>query len=158
MVHPTFSRMRHRIPKRCAIDRAFPSSALPGSIALLISSLGEYILPLSLSFRFCFVYLSLLLFSYILSSLLLCSFILFSLLLFSFIFLIYPKIHKKLKTENSKNFCCMVTFFESNWYWQSGSTEDEQKYYKEYHLSEKVKYVWEQIDRLKFFAGNLCSK
>ena len=66
---------------------------LPGSIALLISSLGECILPLSLSlFRFCFVLLSLLLL----------SFILFSLLLFSFIFLIYPKIHKKFKTENSK--------------------------------------------------------
>ena len=91
---------------------------LPGSIALLISSLGEYNLPLSLSVLFCF--LSLLLFSYILSSLLLCSFV-----LFCFIFLIYPKIHKNLKTENSKNFCYMVAFFESNCYWQGGFMEDE---------------------------------
>ena len=52
----------------------------------------------------------------------------------------------------------MVTFFESNWYWKGGFTEDEQKYYKQYRLSEKGKYVWKQIDRLKFVAGNLCSK
>ena len=52
----------------------------------------------------------------------------------------------------------MVTFFESNWYWQGGFTEDEQKYYKEYRLSEKGKYVWKQIDRWRFIAGNLGSK
>ena len=46
----------------------------------------------------------------------------------------------------------MVTIFEFNWYWQGGFTEDEQKYYKEYRLSEKGKYVWKQIDRLRFIA------
>ena len=79
---------------------------LPGSIALLISSPGEYSPPLSL-FLFYFVLSSLLLSSFILLSLFLFSCVLFSLLLFSlflssFIFLIYPKIHKNLKTKNLK--------------------------------------------------------
>ena len=29
-MHPTFFRMRHRIPKRCATNRPFPGSAPPG--------------------------------------------------------------------------------------------------------------------------------
>ena len=52
----------------------------------------------------------------------------------------------------------MVNFYETRSYWQGGFMEDEQKYYKEYCLSEKGKHVWEQIDRLRFIAGNLCSK
>ena len=77
---------------------------LPGSIALLISSPGEYTLLLCL-FLFYFVLSSFLLSSFIVLSLLLFSLFLSSLFLFSFIFLIYPKIHKNLKTENLKN-CC----------------------------------------------------
>ena len=52
----------------------------------------------------------------------------------------------------------MVNFYETRSYWQGGFMEDEQKYYKEYCLSEKGKYVWKRIDRLRFIAGNLCSK
>ena len=52
----------------------------------------------------------------------------------------------------------MDTFCETRSYWQGGSTEDEQKYYKGYRLSEKGKYVWKQIDRLRFIDWNLCSK
>ena len=82
---------------------------LPGSIALLISSPGEYTLPLSL-FLFCFVFSSLLLSSLFVLSLFLFSCVLFSLLLFSlflscFIFVINPKIHKNLKNRKIKN-CC----------------------------------------------------
>jgi hypothetical protein len=79
---------------------------LPGSIALLISSPGEYTLPLSL-----FLFLSsLLLSSLFVLSLFLFSCVLFSLLLFSlflfcFVFLINSKIHKNLKNQKSKN-CC----------------------------------------------------
>ena len=79
---------------------------LPGSIALLISSPGEYTLPVSL-FLFYVVLSSLLLSSFIVLSLFLFNCFLFSLLLSSlflscFIFLIYPNIHKNLKTENLK--------------------------------------------------------
>ena len=84
---------------------------LPGSIALLISSPGEYTLPISL-FLFCFVLssfivLSLFMFSCVLFSLLLFSLFYPSLLLsilflFSFVFRIYPKIHKNLKNRKSK--------------------------------------------------------
>ena len=82
---------------------------LPGSIALLISSPGEYTLPLSL-FLFCFVFSSLLLSSLFVLSLFLFSCVLFSLPLYSlflscFIFFIYPKIHKNLKNRKIKN-CC----------------------------------------------------
>ena len=67
---------------------------LPGSIALLISSPGEYTLPLSLF-----------LFYFVLSSLFVLSLFLFSLFLSCFIFLINSKIHKKLKNRKTKN-CC----------------------------------------------------
>ena len=82
---------------------------LPGSIALLISSPGEYTLPLSL-FLFCFVFSSLFLSSLFVLSLFLFSCVLFSLPLYSlflscFIFFIYPKIHKNLKNRKIKN-CC----------------------------------------------------
>ena len=51
----------------------------------------------------------------------------------------------------------MVNFLETSLYWQGGFTEDQQKYYNEYRLSQKGKYLWEQIDRLKSLARNLCS-
>ena len=71
---------------------------LPGSIALLISSPGEYTQPLSL-FLFYFVLSSLLvsslfLLSLFVLSLFLFSFVLFCLVYFCFIFLINLKIHK----------------------------------------------------------------
>ena len=74
---------------------------LPGSIALLISSPGEYTLPLSL-FLFYFVLSSLFVLSLFLFSCVLLSLVLSSLFLSCFIFLIYPKIHKNLKIENLK--------------------------------------------------------
>ena len=72
---------------------------LPGSIALLISSPGEYTPPLSL-FLFYFVLFSLLLFSLFLSC---------------FIFLIYPKIHKNLKNQKSKKLLLWKNMLEPLW-------------------------------------------
>ena len=78
---------------------------LLGSIALLISSRGEYTLLVSL-FLFYFALSSLLLSSFIVLSLFLFSCVLLSLLLLSlflscFVFLLYSKIHKNLKTKKS---------------------------------------------------------
>ena len=36
----------------------------------------------------------------------------------------------------------MVTFCEARSYWQGGSTQERQNYYKEYRLSEKGKHLW----------------
>ena len=51
----------------------------------------------------------------------------------------------------------MVTFFETRSYWQGGFTEDQQKYYKEYRLSEKGIYIYGNlllnlIDMLETYA------
>ena len=51
----------------------------------------------------------------------------------------------------------MVTFFETRSYWQGGSTEDEQKYYKGYRLSQIGIYLWKLINQLEMYARNLCS-
>src|SRR3954467_13081750 len=51
----------------------------------------------------------------------------------------------------------MVTFFETRSYWQGGFIEDQQKYYKEYHLSEKGIFIWKLIAQLDRYARNLCS-
>ena len=49
-----------------------------------------------------------------------------------------------------------VTFFETRSYWQGGFTEDQQKYYKEYRLSQKGKHLWIQINKLNTYARNFC--
>ena len=51
----------------------------------------------------------------------------------------------------------MVSFFETRSYWQGGSTDDEQKYYKGYRLSKKGIYLWKLINQLGSYARNLCS-
>ena len=51
----------------------------------------------------------------------------------------------------------MVTFFETRSYWQGGFTEDQQKYYKEYRLSQKWKHLWKLKNKLDSYARNLCS-
>jgi hypothetical protein len=51
----------------------------------------------------------------------------------------------------------MVTFFETRSYWQGGFMEDQQKYYKEYRLSQKGIHLWKQIDKLNNYAKDLCS-
>src|SRR3954465_8266613 len=50
----------------------------------------------------------------------------------------------------------MVTFFETRSYWQVGFTEDQQKYYKEYRLSEKGIFIWKLIQKLYHYARKLC--
>ena len=50
----------------------------------------------------------------------------------------------------------MVTFFETRYYWQGGSKEDEQKYYKGYRLSQKGIYLWKIIAQLNNYARDLC--
>ena len=51
----------------------------------------------------------------------------------------------------------MVDFFETRSYWQGGFTEEQQKYYKEYRLSEKGKHLWTLKNKLDIIARNLCS-
>ena len=51
----------------------------------------------------------------------------------------------------------MVDFFETRSYWQGGFTEEQQKYYKEHHSSQKGIHLWEQINKLNNYAKNLCS-
>src|SRR4051812_26755844 len=51
----------------------------------------------------------------------------------------------------------MATFFETRSYWQGGFTEDQQKYYKEYRLSQKGIHSWVLIHELYDYARNLCS-
>ena len=51
----------------------------------------------------------------------------------------------------------MVTFFETKSYWQGGFTDDQQKYYKEYRLSQKGINLWKKINQLNVYARNLCS-
>ena len=51
----------------------------------------------------------------------------------------------------------MVTFFETRSYWQGGFTESQQKYYKEYRLSQKGIDLWKKINQLNVYARNLCS-
>src|SRR4051812_19255760 len=51
----------------------------------------------------------------------------------------------------------MTTFFETRSYWQGGFTEDQQKYYKVYRLSEKGIFIWKLIAQLERYATNLCS-
>ena len=51
----------------------------------------------------------------------------------------------------------MVTFFETRSYWQGGFTEDQQKYYKEYCLSQKGINLWKLKSQLNSYARNLCS-
>src|ERR1041384_6224937 len=51
----------------------------------------------------------------------------------------------------------MTTFFETRSYWQGGFTEDQQKYYKEYRLSQKGIHSWGLIQELYDYARNLCS-
>src|ERR1043165_6738074 len=52
----------------------------------------------------------------------------------------------------------MTTFFETESYWQGGFTEDQEKYYKEYRLSQKGIHSWGLIQELYDYARNLCSK
>src|ERR1041385_9294563 len=51
----------------------------------------------------------------------------------------------------------MVKFTKTRSYWQGGFTEDQQKYYKEYCLSEKGIFIWKPIQKLYHYARNLCS-
>src|SRR3954466_6354970 len=51
----------------------------------------------------------------------------------------------------------MTTFFETRSYWQGGFTEDQQKYYKEYRLSQKWIHSWGLIHEPYDYARNLCS-
>src|SRR3954463_124983 len=51
----------------------------------------------------------------------------------------------------------MTTFFETRTYLQGGFTEDQQKYYKEYRLSQKGIHSWGLIHELYDYARNLCS-
>ena len=51
----------------------------------------------------------------------------------------------------------MDSLFDTTYYWHGGFTKEHQNYYKEYRLSQKGKYLWEQISRLNYFAKNLCS-
>src|SRR3954464_6970537 len=51
----------------------------------------------------------------------------------------------------------MDGFFEISSYWQGGFTEEQKYYYKEHHLSQKGKHLWEQIDKLNTIAGDVCS-
>ena len=49
----------------------------------------------------------------------------------------------------------MVTFYETKSYWQGGFMEDQQKYYKEYRLSEKGIFIWKLIAQLDSYAKKL---
>ena len=51
----------------------------------------------------------------------------------------------------------MVTSCETRSYWLGRFTEEQQKYYKEYRLSEKWKHLWAQINKLNSLAENFCS-
>jgi hypothetical protein len=51
----------------------------------------------------------------------------------------------------------MVGFFETQYFWQGGFTEEQQNYYEEHCLSQKGKHLWEQINRLYIIARNVCS-
>src|ERR1043165_3470893 len=51
----------------------------------------------------------------------------------------------------------MTTFFETEAYWQGRFTEEQQKYYKEYRLSQKGIHSWGLIQELYDYAGDLCS-
>ena len=50
----------------------------------------------------------------------------------------------------------LVNFFETRSYWQGGFTEDQQEYYKEYHLSQKGIHLWKIINTLNNYARDLC--
>src|ERR1044071_100688 len=51
----------------------------------------------------------------------------------------------------------MATFFQTRSYWHGGFIEDQQKYYKEYRLSQKGIQSWGLIQELYEYARNLCS-
>ena len=51
----------------------------------------------------------------------------------------------------------MVTFFKTTSYWQGGFAEDQQKYCKEYRLSEKGIFIWKIMNQLDNYARKLCS-
>src|SRR5215216_4021295 len=51
----------------------------------------------------------------------------------------------------------MDGFFETSSYWQGGFMEEQKYYFKEHHLSQKVKHLWEQIDKLNTIAREVCS-
>ena len=51
----------------------------------------------------------------------------------------------------------MATFFETRSYWQGRFNEDQQKYYKEYRLSQKGIHSWGLIHELYDYDRNLCS-
>src|SRR3954466_7576705 len=51
----------------------------------------------------------------------------------------------------------MDGFFETSSYWQGGFTKEQKYYYKEHHLSQKGKHLWEQIDKLNTIAREVCS-
>ena len=52
----------------------------------------------------------------------------------------------------------MVTSCETRSYWLGRFTEEQQKYYKEYRLSEKGTQLWAQLHILNSLATNFCSK
>src|SRR3954466_3884957 len=52
----------------------------------------------------------------------------------------------------------MSNLFETRSYWHGGFTEDQQKWYKEHHLSQEGIHLWKQIHMLYEYARNLCSK
>ena len=49
----------------------------------------------------------------------------------------------------------MVTFFETKFYWQGGFTKDQQKIYKGHRLSQKGKQLWNLINKVNLYAGDL---
>ena len=87
-------------------------------------------------FLFCLVYFCLVCF----------CFVFFCLVCFCFVVVfINSKTHKNLQNQKNYKNCAMVSFFETRSYWQGGSTDDEQKHYKGYRLSQKGIYLWKLI-------------
>ena len=95
-----FPRRLLRSPILVGYQDCFPA-LLPESIALLISSPGEYTLLVSL-FLFYYAFSSLFVLSLFLFSCVLLILLLLSLFLSCFIFLLYSNIHKYLKIKNLK--------------------------------------------------------
>ena len=51
----------------------------------------------------------------------------------------------------------MINSFGTRSYWKVGFSEDQQKYYKEYRLSQKGIDLWKLIHKLDKYAKELCS-
>ena len=85
--------------------------------------------------------LSLFRFSFVLLSLLLLSFV-----LFSFVFLIYTKIHKKLKSPKILKIVAMVIFYETRSYLLGAFSEHKRNNLNEQRSSQKGMFQMNQWD------------